>query len=126
MNERIRNLRRELDLTQQEFADKIGIKRNTIAMYETGRNAPIDAVVSLICKTFNVNEKWLRDGEGEMFAQISKENKLMQWAGEVLSEENDSFRHRLISALSVLDDRDLKDLERVLTKMSEELPKKEQ
>lgn len=126
MNERIRNLRRELDLTQQEFADKIGIKRNTIAMYETGRNAPIDAVVSLICKTFNVNEKWLRDGEGEMFAQISKENKLMQWAGEVLSEENDSFRHRLISALSVLDDRDLRDLERVLTKMSEELPKKEQ
>lgn len=126
MNERIRNLRRELDLTQQEFADKIGIKRNTIAMYETGRNAPIDAVVSLICKTFNVNEKWLRDGEGEMFAQISKENKLMQWAGEVLSEENDSFRHRLISALSVLDDRDLRDLERVLTKMSEGLPKKEQ
>lgn len=115
-----------MDMTQQEFADKIGIKRNTIATYEAGRNVPIDAVISLICRTFNVNEKWLRDGEGEMFAQISKENKLMQWAGEVLSEENDSFRHRLISALSVLDDRDLRDLERVLTKMSEELPKKEQ
>lgn len=126
MNERIRKLRRHMDMTQQEFADKIGIKRNTIATYEAGRNVPIDAVISLICRTFNVNEKWLRDGEGEMFAQISKENKLMQWAGEVLSEENDSFRHRLISALSVLDDRDLRDLERVLTKMSEELPKKEQ
>jgi len=57
-----------LDLTQQEFASRIGIKRNTIANYEAGRNEPIDSVISLICREFNVNEKWLRTGEGEMFA----------------------------------------------------------
>lgn len=67
MNERIRKLRRELDLTQQEFADRIGIKRGTIANYEIGRNEPVDAVVSLICREFNVNEEWLRNGTGEMF-----------------------------------------------------------
>lgn len=67
MKERIRKLRRALDLTQQEFADKIGMKRNTVANYETGRNEPSTSVFSLICREFNVNETWLRTGEGEMF-----------------------------------------------------------
>ncbi len=67
MKERIRKIRRDLDLTQQEFADRIGIKRNTIANYETGRNEPVDSVVSLICREFGVNEEWLRNGTGEMF-----------------------------------------------------------
>ena len=67
MNERIKKLRKVLDLTQQEFADKIGVKRNTIATYEIGRNVPLDAVIVLICREFNVSETWLRTGEGDMF-----------------------------------------------------------
>ena len=67
MKERIKKIRRELNLTQQEFAERIGIKRNTIANYETGRNDPVDSVISLICREFNVREEWLRTGEGEMF-----------------------------------------------------------
>lgn len=67
MNERIKKLRRELSLTQQEFADKISIKRGAVANYEIGRNIPTDAVVSLICREFNVSENWLRFGTGEMF-----------------------------------------------------------
>ena len=71
IGERIKKLRKGLDLTQQEFANRIGIKRNTIAKYETKRGEPIDAVISLICREFNVSERWLRAGEGEMF--IKKE-----------------------------------------------------
>ena len=67
MKERIRLIRRTLDLTQQEFADRIGIKRGAIANYELGRNEPVDSVVSLICREFNVSEEWLREGTGEMF-----------------------------------------------------------
>lgn len=67
MKDRIRKLRKTLDLTQQEFADKIGVKRNTVAQYETGRNEPTATVLSLICREFNVNEEWLRTGSGEMF-----------------------------------------------------------
>lgn len=67
MNERIKRLRKELDLTQQEFADRISVKRGAIANYEIGRNIPSDSVVSLICREFNVNEEWLRSGTGEMF-----------------------------------------------------------
>ena len=68
MKDRIRKIRRESDLTQQEFADRLKIGRNNIAGYETGKRSPSDAVISLICREFNVNETWLRTGEGEMFA----------------------------------------------------------
>ena len=68
LKDRIRKIRRDLDLTQQEFADRLGVKRGAIANYEIGRNVPADSVVALICREFNVNEEWLRDGTGEMFA----------------------------------------------------------
>jgi len=67
IGERIRKLRKTLDLTQQKFGERIGIKGNTVAQYELGRNEPVDAVFSLICREFDVREEWLRTGEGEMF-----------------------------------------------------------
>lgn len=75
MNGRLKKLRKELGLTQREFGERIGVKPNTIATYEIGRNQPIDAVVSLICREFGVNETWLRTGAGEMF-QPEPENEL--------------------------------------------------
>ena len=71
VDKRLRILRKELDLTQQEFADRLGIKRNTIANYECGRNKPVGSVFSLICREFNINEEWLRNGTGEMFVKAS-------------------------------------------------------
>lgn len=67
IGERIKKIRKDKDLTQQEFAEKIGVKRNTVATYEMGRSMPSDSALSLICKTFNVNEEWLRDGTGEIY-----------------------------------------------------------
>ncbi len=64
MNKRIKYLRKYFKMTQEEFATKLGVKRGAIANYEIGRNIPADSVISLICKVFNVNEKWLRTGEG--------------------------------------------------------------
>lgn len=104
MKDRIKKLRREMDLTQQEFAEKLGIKRNTIATYESGRNEPIDAVISLICTKFNVNEDWLRNGTGEMFVEQSPDEQIATFIGELLRDEEDSFKRRLISGLSGLDD----------------------
>lgn len=63
MKDRIKTIRKELGLTQEKFADRLNMKRNTIANYEIGRNEPIDAVISLICREYNVNEQWLRTGE---------------------------------------------------------------
>ena len=60
-------MRKELGLTQQEFADRIGINRGNIATYETRDGNPGNSVINLICREFNVSETWLRTGEGEMF-----------------------------------------------------------
>ena len=67
MQDRIKELRKELGLTQRQFGERVGVKQNTIANYEIGRNEPADAVIGLICREFNVSETWLRTGEGEMF-----------------------------------------------------------
>ena len=66
LNSRIKKVRKSLDLTQREFAERIGMKQNSIALIESGRNTS-DQTIFAICREFNVNEKWLRTGEGEMF-----------------------------------------------------------
>lgn len=67
VKDRLKKIRSSLHLTQQEFADRLGIKRNTVATYETGKSNPSDSAVVLICREFDVREEWLRTGEGEMF-----------------------------------------------------------
>lgn len=89
MDKRIKELRNALKLTQQAFADKIGTSRGNIACYEIGKNTPSDAVVSLICKEFNVNEEWLRTGEGEMFKQLSEHPSLDDLAKSYNATETD-------------------------------------
>lgn len=88
MKDRIKKLRKELDLTQQAFADKIGMKQNTIAQYEMGRTTPSDAIVFSICREFNVNEDWLRTGNGEMFEQMTEQQKIMKYTGLLLNDKD--------------------------------------
>ena len=102
MNERLKKLRKNLDMTQQKFADRIGYKRNTVAKYETGVNSPSAAVISLICREFNVNEDWLRTGNGEMFLTTNRNADIARLTRQLLSEESDSFKNRFISMLSNL------------------------
>jgi transcriptional regulator with XRE-family HTH domain len=102
VNERLKKLRKALDLTQQEFADRIGSKRNTVAKYETEVNTPSAAVVSLICREFNVSEEWLRNGTGEMFLPTDRNADIARLTKQLLDEESDSFKNRLISILANL------------------------
>lgn len=73
MNERLKELRKKIGVTQQEFADKLGLKRNTVATYEIGKATPSDRVISDICSKYNVNEDWIRSGTGDMFRKPSDE-----------------------------------------------------
>ena len=67
LGERIKKLRKELDLTQQKLADQLGVKQNTIALIESGKRNTSDQLLFSVCREFNVSEEWLRNGEGEMF-----------------------------------------------------------
>ena len=104
MNQRIKQLRRNLDLTQQDFAERIGLKQNSIALIESGkRNISNQAVLS-ICREFNVNETWLRTGEGEMFNALSRDEQIAYRLGAMLAGQGDTIQKRLIAALSDLDE----------------------
>ena len=112
MHERLKKLRKALDLTQQEFADRIGSKRNTVAKYETETNTPSAAVVSLICREFNVNEEWLRDGIGDMFLPSDRNTDIAKLTKQLLNEESDSFKNRFVSMLANLTIEEWEFLER--------------
>lgn len=112
MNDRLKKLRKALDLTQQEFADRIGVKRNSLANYETGRNTPIDAIIVSICREFNVNEEWLRTGAGDMFLPVDRNTDLARLTKLLLNEESDSFKNRFVSMLANLTVEEWEFLER--------------
>lgn len=120
MNERIKKLRKALNLTQQEFANRIGTTANVLTNYETGRRNPSSSVINNICKEFNVNETWLRTGEGEMLIQLSKDEEIAAFVGQALSTESDTFKKRFIVMLSKLDESDWEVLEKMTAKMEKD------
>lgn len=103
MKEQLKKLRKHLDMTQQAFADKIGMKQNTIAQYEMGRTTPSDAIVFSICREFGVNENWLRTGDGEMFADVPVEDEYFKAATQI-SKSGDKFAMQAIIEYWKLDD----------------------
>jgi len=100
MKDRIKELRSKLHLTQQEFADKLGIKRGTIANYEIGRNVPVDAVISLICVKLNVDEVWLRTGEGEMFTNRTREEEITAYMGRITGGKGTDVENAIIAVMA--------------------------
>ena len=123
MYKRLKKLRNELEMTQQEFADVLGTARGNISAYEVGKNAPSDAVISLICKTDfpkgRVNETWLRTGEGEMFIEASRDEQIAAFVGGILKDEEDTFKKKFISMLTALDESDWEVLQKMIELLQE-------
>lgn len=101
LSERIKEIRKSEKLTQQKFAERLGIKQNTVAQYEMGRNVPIDAIITSICREFSVNENWLRYGAESMKAETTQKQKLSRFFADVLATAPDD-RSAFIAALDDL------------------------
>lgn len=99
MNERIKELRKELNLTLEKFGERLGIQKATLSKIENGTVSITERNIAAICREFNVNENWLRTGEGDIHIQISEEDELMQWAGKVLSKQSSDFQYRFVKML---------------------------
>lgn len=99
MNERIKKLRKELNLTLEKFGERLGIQKATLSKIENGTVSITERNIAAICREFNVNENWLRTGEGDIHIQISEEDELMQWAGKVLSKQSSDFQYRFVKML---------------------------
>lgn len=120
MNERIALVRKSLGLTQEKFAEQVGLSRNFMWMIESGTRVPSNRTVSDICREFNVNETWLRTGEGEMFNQITRSEKITAFLTDITVDGGDDFKRRFVEMLAELEPEDWKLLER----MAEKLQKK--
>ena len=98
MGDRIKQIRLEAGLTQMQFAERIGLSRNYIALIETGSREPSERTISDICREFGVSQSWLQTGEGEMFLPRSKNEELALMVANLMAETDDSFRKRFVSA----------------------------
>lgn len=118
MENRIVLLRKTLGYSQEKFAQKLNLSRNFINQIEAGKKNPSDRTILDICREFNVNEEWLRTGEGEMLIDVTQEEEIANLTYKLLSEESSSFKNRLISALSRLSDEQWNVLEQVIDDIS--------
>ena len=117
--ERIKELRKCLDLTMEKFGERLGVGKTAISKLENNERNLTDQMAVSICREFGVNEVWLRTGEGEMFNPVSRSETIAQFAGELMKDEDDSFRRRLVEALAQLDEKEwevLEDIAKRLTK----------
>ena len=118
MNDRIKKIRRELKMTQDDFGKRIGLARNSVANYEIGRRTPTNAVITSICREFGVNEVWLRTGEGgesNMFSKMSKDDRYSISLGKLAASDNKFIQNALIT-LAETDPDKLKVIEEFMKK----------
>lgn len=123
IHERIKAVRKTVGISQTEFGKRIGISRDAVNNVENGRlkkPEQKEPLYRLICTEFGVSEQWLRTGEGDMFAPLSRDEEITAFVGKALSGESDNFKKRLISALSQLDEPEWELLEKMVMKISKD------
>lgn len=103
MNERIKLLRKALELNQTDFGARIGVKQGTVAAYESGARVPLDSVIVSICREFGVSESWLRSGEGDMFLQLSREEEITKFCMSIIRDPDSEFQRQFVSVLARLE-----------------------
>lgn len=119
-NARIKELRLACGLSQDAFANKLGLKsRGKIANLEFGKTEADKEFTDLICYTFNANKEWLETGNGEMFAELSKEEYIAEFVGRILKDKEDSLKRRYVAMLSKLDEDGWAALEKVASAMGQ-------
>ena len=120
MQNRIRELRKSLNLTQAAFGERIAVKANTITNYETGLRVPSDSVIRSICREFGVSESWLRTGKGSMLIAQSPDEQITAYVAKTLRGDND-FKKAVLSLLLSRTDEELAVIERAFRDLAEYL-----
>lgn len=125
MYSRIKSLRQSENLTQSQFAEKIGLSRNYVAMIEIGQRDPSDRTISDICRIFSVNEDWLRYGIEPMRSAKSREEEIAEMVGAAFSGSAD-FKQAVIKMICSRTPDELQVLEKALTDIYESIKKEHQ
>ena len=121
MGERVRELRKTLRLSGEKFGEKIGLKKVAVSQIETGRNNLSEQNILAICREFNVNEDWLRYGTGEMFKDMTLDEEIISFIGDIQWDASNTFKKRFISAVAKLNDEEWKVLEKIIVDMASDI-----
>ena len=121
MKDRLKLLRKTLGLNQVDFGTRIGIGGTAISKFESGVNAISDTLVLLVCREFNVNEAWLRNGTGEMFTHTS--NDLVAELSETY--HLGTYGEQLLATYLQLSDADKRAVERFVSQLTANVQKAE-
>lgn len=111
--ERIREVRKSLELTLEKFGERLGVKKNAISALENGRNSLTDQMTKAICREFHVDYIWLTTGEGEMF--LDMDDDFLERIDQIMASEND-VRKNLFKFMIELDDDDVDAMDRLMHK----------
>lgn len=122
MNTRIAFVRKNSKLSQQEFAQQLGLTKNFISLLETNARLPSDRTISDICRIFNVDRVWLETGHGEPFRQQSRDEVIAEILTKAITS-NSTAKDRLIRALCQLPDELFPYAEQIIREICENLKK---
>lgn len=115
MNLRLKKLRKRLGLSQEAFANRLGMKGSSISLLESGNRNITEPVIRSICREFNVDYIWLTTGAGEMFVD-SSDDDVISTIEHIMESENEFYK-KIFRSLSKLDDEDILDIERIINKL---------
>ena len=118
MNERISAIIEASGIKKTVFADRLNVSQAFVSQLCSGVKQPSDRTIADICREFDVNETWLRTGEGEMFIQRTRNQQITDFLGDLIKEEDGTFKKRLIEAISKLGKKDWEDIERLVNKLT--------
>ena len=121
ISDRISMVVRNSGRTKTAFAEKINVSQAFVSQICSGAKIPSDRTIADICREFDVNEDWLRTGEGPPYVERSRDEELAAFFGTVLRGEEPDFRRRLLSVLSRLSADEWAMLERMAWKLVDEL-----
>lgn len=118
LNERIGQVIESLGMKKTAFADKLNVSQAFVSQLCSGAKQPSDRTILDICREFNVDETWLRTGEGEPFKPLTRAQAITDFAADIIKED-ESFKARLIEALAKLSEDEWVVLEGIAKKLAE-------
>lgn len=99
MNTRIKQLRKTLNLTMEEFGKRLGVTRTAISNIESGNRNVTEQMFKSVCREFKVTEDWLRTGEGEMFVSLPDEDEFAAYVEDLLADDGENELYNIIKAV---------------------------
>ena len=124
MKDRIKLIRKNRKETQTEFGALFGVSLSAVQKWESGENVPASSVITLMASKTGVNEFWLRNGKGDMYASQTRAEELDEFVDSVLQDRPDSFRSALVDTLLHFQPEEWELLEKIFDSIQEKREKK--